>query len=159
MEFAQINRAPVEEAARNMLEAFDRLGLTRLGAADLISAGGRDATAQTALASLVEAECLRENLGQYERTEAGRLAVAGPTDLTLLGRSGCHLCDEALRQIEPIATRLGARLRVVDIDTDEVLRKRYTVHVPVLFLGSRELVRHQIDSGQVRDELLRARGK
>jgi len=157
VESGSIDRAPVEQTARNILETFDRLGLTRLAAADLIPAAGNGAAAQAALAGLIEANYLRENIGQYERTEAGRIEVAGPTDLTLLSRSGCHLCEEALPQIEPLAARFGLQLRVVDIDTDRSLRERYHTHVPVLFLGPRELARHQIDIRQIQDELSGAR--
>ncbi|HVB98043.1 MAG TPA: glutaredoxin family protein [Candidatus Dormibacteraeota bacterium] len=153
MELGKAAQAPVEEASRHILEAFDRLGLARLGAADLTEAAADGAAARAALARLVEAECLRENLGKYERTEVGRLAVAGPLDLTLLSRAGCHLCEHALREIQPLAARFGAQVRVVDIDSDGALRDRYNIHVPVLFLGARELARLEIDPGEVQAAL------
>lgn len=156
METDKGSYAPVSDTARKILESFDRTGLTRLGAADLIAAAGSDAAAETALAGLVEAGYLRENLGQYERSEAGRLEVAGPLDLTVLSRSRCHLCEEALRQVEPLVPRFGARLRVVDIDSDAVLRERYNTEVPVIFLGRRELAHHSADARQIQEELSRA---
>lgn len=145
----------MEEAGRKILETFDRLGLTRVAAGDLLAAAGEDAAAEAALSSLIQQKYLRENSGQYERTEAGRLAIAGPSDLTLLSRAGCHLCEKAMREIEPIAARFGARLREVDIDTDSVLRECYNTHIPALFVGSRELARHTIDPREVEEELSR----
>jgi glutaredoxin len=142
----------MEDHAKQILETFDRLGLTRLGAADFAlptGTGARDA----ALAALVQSGCLREVAGQFERTEWGRLEIAGPLDLTFLSRSGCHLCEEALRQIEPLMGGFGAELRVVNVDTDRTLRERYGNEVPVIFLGSRELQRNRIDPGKVRAEL------
>lgn len=147
----------MEPAARNILEAFDRLGLTRLGAADLVTAAGNGATAQATLSWLIEANYLRESMGQYERTEAGRLEVAGPADLTLLSRAGCHLCEEALLRIEPLAARYGIKVRVVDIDSDSSLLERFHIYVPVLFLGTRELARYQVDPSQIQAELSGAR--
>lgn len=147
----------MEETARNLLKMFDRLGLTRLGAADLLGAGQNAPDARAALSRLLDERLLRETFGQYERTEAGKLEAAGHSDLTLLGRSGCHLCEVAWREIEPLAVEMGANLRKVDIDTDGVLRERYNTEVPVLFLGSRELARHRVDASRLKDELLRLR--
>lgn len=148
---------PAAEAARKILDAFDRLGLTRVSAADLLVAAGEGSAAEEAVTALTRQKYLREALGQYERTEVGRLAAAGPSDWTLLSRSGCHLCEEALFLIEPVAAKFGARLRVVDIDTDSVLRESYDTHVPVLFVGSRELARHSIRPRWVEDALSQAR--
>ncbi len=159
MEFLKAADGPVEKAARHILEAFDRTDQASLGEADLIQKvqGAKvaedAAAARAALGCLVEARCLRENQGEYRRTEAGRLAVAGPSDLTLLSRTGCHLCERAWQEIRPLAARFGARVRVVDIDSDGALLDRYNIYVPVLFLGARELARLEIDPGMVRAEL------
>ena len=147
----------MEESARNILKAFDRLGLTRLGAADLLGEQQDESAARAAFSALLQEGLLRETFGQYERTEAGRLEAAGPSDLTLLGRSGCHLCEVALREIKPLAAEMGVDLRKVDIDTDGVLRELYNTEVPVLFLGRKELARHRIDARRLKDELLRVR--
>jgi hypothetical protein len=75
----------------------------------------------------------------------------------LLTRAGCHLCDQALRQIEPLVSKLGAQLRLVDVDSDLVLRQDYGLDVPVLFVGSREIARHQINPAGIRAALRDAR--
>ncbi len=146
----------MEETSRRVLETFDRLGLTRLRAADFPSPE-HSAAAQALLAELLTSGHLRQVQGFYERTEIGRLEVAAPLEMTLLTRPGCHLCQEALRQIEPLVTRFGALLRVINVDSDHTLRDRYGDDVPVVFLGNREVARHRIDPGRVRLELSRAR--
>jgi glutaredoxin len=98
---------------------------------------------------------LRQGPGRdsYVRTEDGRLAVAGPLDVTLYTRPGCHLCDEAKAQIAPLLAKSGARLREVNIDADPVLRERYNVDVPVIFLGARKVAKHRVDLAQFRRQL------
>lgn len=93
----------------------------------------------------------------YTLTEDGKLALAAPLDVTLYTRPGCHLCDEAKTQIAPLLRRAGARLREVNIDDDEVLRERYNVDVPVLFLGARKVAKHRVDLEQFQRQLADAK--
>jgi hypothetical protein len=73
--------------------------------------------------------------------------------LTLLSRAYCHLCDEMLEAVRPIAAAHGAGLAVVDVDTDRALEAAYGDLVPVLFAGKpgddRELCRHRLDRTRV----------
>ncbi|HEV2387152.1 MAG TPA: glutaredoxin family protein [Candidatus Acidoferrales bacterium] len=141
---------------RLLLEAFDRLETARLRPTDLATAAQASPEAtQAALARLAAGGCLRETAGQFERTELGRLEVAGPRDLTLLSRPGCHLCEEARRAIHPLLAESGARLRVVDVDSDRMLRELFGNEIPVLFLGRREIARHRISARQLREDLRR----
>jgi glutaredoxin len=91
-----------------------------------------------------------------EPVEDGRIAAAGPHDLTLYSRPGCHLCDEMKKQIAPLVTQFRARLREVNVDSDPVLRQRYNEEVPVLFLGSRKVAKYSVDVEQLRRQLQRA---
>jgi glutaredoxin len=150
----------MDDISRRILETFDRVKLSRLAATDLAAAAARVSApeaAVAAVANLVAGGWLREAAGHYERTELGRLQIAGERELTLLSREGCKLCVEALHQLEPLVSAFGAALRVVDVDTDQTLRARYGLDVPVLFLGSREVARHRIDLHELRSELTRAR--
>jgi glutaredoxin len=92
----------------------------------------------------------------YALAEDGKLELAAPLDVTLYTRPGCHLCDEAKAQIAPLLRRAGARLRQVNIDDDEVLRERYNVDVPVLFLGARRVAKHRVDLTQFERQLAEA---
>jgi Glutaredoxin-like domain (DUF836) len=147
----------MDETALQILRSFDRLALSRLCEDDLLAAATNTAEARAALVDLVDSGALRENAGQYERTEFGRLEAAGPLELTLLTRAGCHLCDQALRQIEPLVSKLGAHLRLVDVDSDRVLREDYGLDVPVLFLGNSEIARHRFDPAGIRAAFSSAR--
>lgn len=94
---------------------------------------------------------------RFSRTEDGRLAIAGPLDVTLYTRPGCHLCDEMKAQVAPLIRRAGAKLREVNIDTDPILRDRYDVEVPVLLLGARKIAKYHLDAEQFRRQLDQAR--
>jgi glutaredoxin len=73
--------------------------------------------------------------------------------ITLYGRPGCHLCDDAraiLRQIQ------GARpfvLQEVDIETDDRLFKRYLERIPVIALDGEELFDLFVDEEALRRKL------
>ena len=95
--------------------------------------------------------------GAMRRTEAGRLALAGPLDLTLYTRTGCHLCDEMKAALAPLAREFAARILEVDVDQAEELRALYGNDVPVLFLGSRKAAKHRLDVRQMRRQMEEAK--
>jgi glutaredoxin len=90
--------------------------------------------------------------------EDARLAAAGALDVTLYTRPGCHLCEEAKVEMAPLLAEFGARLREVNIDEDAVLRERYGLDVPVIFLGARKVAKHRVDGKQLRRRLEEAGG-
>jgi Glutaredoxin-like domain (DUF836) len=73
--------------------------------------------------------------------------------LTLLSRAYCHLCDEMLMALRPIANAHAASIRVVDVDAHPALEATYGDDVPVLFVGDpgtgEELSRHRLDPARV----------
>lgn len=144
----------MEGSVREILESFDRLNLTRLRASDF-AVTAEPSERDGVLAELVKSGCLREIGDQFERTEWGRLEIAGPDVVTFLHRPECHLCEVAFHQIEPHISKFNLQLRIVNVDADQVLRERYGYEVPVVFLGNRELGRNRIDSGKVQAELAR----
>ena len=77
--------------------------------------------------------------------------------LTLLTRAYCHLCDEMLAAIRPIAASHAAPLDVVDVDGDPALEAAYGELVPVLFAGApatgEELSRYRLDRARVLEAL------
>ncbi len=50
--------------------------------------------------------------------------------LVLLGKPGCHLCDDARAVLE----RVGASFREVDITADDALHAAYLERIPVIVL-------------------------
>lgn len=73
--------------------------------------------------------------------------------LTLLTRAYCHLCDEMLAALRPVAAENAASIAVVDVDADLALEAEYGDHVPVLFAGApgegTELCRRRFDRARV----------
>lgn len=77
--------------------------------------------------------------------------MTGRTGLVLVGRKGCHLCDEALRLLD----ELGLAAEVLDVDHDERLFELYDWRVPVILHGGRVLAEGRI----TREQLTRALGE
>ena len=136
---------------RDILSAFDRPGAQERSLAEL----GEPSRVREVLAQLVDLGWLRPVAasGQYTRTEDGRLQLAGPLDLTIYSRPGCHLCEEAKSQMAPLLTEFGARLTEINIDEDPQLRARYDYDVPVIIMGSRKIAKHRVDLVQFRRQL------
>ena len=74
-------------------------------------------------------------------------------DLTLLGRSYCHLCHEMEVALAPLAEEFGASVTVLDVDSDPALEARYDQLVPALLHGEAELCHHFLDEPKVREYL------
>jgi len=77
--------------------------------------------------------------------------------LTLLSRAYCHLCDDMLAALAPLAARHGAKVVVIDVDAHPALEARYGARVPVLLAGppetGTELCHYRLDAAAVRRAL------
>lgn len=92
-----------------------------------------------------------------EHPEDARLAAAGPREVTLYTRPGCHLCEEAKTAIAPVLREFAGVLREVNIDKDAVLKERYGLDIPVIFIGARKAAKHRVDLQQFRRQLEQAK--
>jgi glutaredoxin len=54
--------------------------------------------------------------------------------LTLYGKPGCHLCDDARAAVERVTAGREVALEQVDITRDPALHARYGERIPVLQL-------------------------
>ena len=54
--------------------------------------------------------------------------------ITLYGRPGCHLCDDARAVIERVCADLGESYAEVSIDDDPELLARFGEEIPVTFV-------------------------
>ena len=148
---------------RTALEAFEATGariVARETLEEALAANGvacRE-TCEGLLEDLVREKLLvaEEGGASFRRTEAGRLALASPRELTLYTRAGCHLCEEMKAALKPLLREFRVRLAEVDVDGDEELRAAYGNDVPVLILGARKVAKHRLDVGQLRRQLDRA---
>ena len=74
--------------------------------------------------------------------------------MTLYGRDGCHLCDEARRSIVALDAGLGGiELREVDIEADDRLLAAYLERIPVVELDGREVSELEFDRDAFLDAL------
>ena len=69
--------------------------------------------------------------------------------LTLYGRPGCHLCDDA----RAVLDRVGEPYDEVDIESDDELFKRYLERIPVVAVDGEELFDFFVDEGALRARL------
>lgn len=58
--------------------------------------------------------------------------------VTLYGRPGCHLCDDARAIIEEICAELGESYVEISIDDDPDLADRFAEEIPVTFVDGRQ---------------------
>lgn len=76
--------------------------------------------------------------------------------VTLYGRPGCHLCDEARAVLQRLRARFGFALEEVDITTDDALHRRYLERIPVIALDGEELFDFFVDEAVLADRLREA---
>ena len=65
--------------------------------------------------------------------------------LTLYGKPGCHLCDDARVAVERVTARRDVPLEQVDISRDPVLYKRYGERIPVLEMDGETVFEFFVD--------------
>ncbi len=70
--------------------------------------------------------------------------------LTLLGRTGCHLCEDMRAALQPWAARFAFDIEEIDITGQPDLEARYGWDIPVLFSGETEICRHYLDEAALR---------
>lgn len=75
--------------------------------------------------------------------------------ITLYGREGCHLCDDARVVVERVCADLGETYVEVDIDTDEDLQDRFGEEIPVTFVDGRQHDFWRVDEARLRAALAR----
>ncbi len=78
-----------------------------------------------------------------------------PPRVTLYGRAGCHLCDEARVVIERVCADLDESYAEVDITTDAALLERFTEEIPVTFVDGRPHDFWRVDEQRLRAALAR----
>jgi len=79
--------------------------------------------------------------------------------VTLFGRPGCHLCDDALAVLERIRSDVPFDLRTVNIEDDDALLRAYLVRIPVVSVDGEEVYDYYVDERDLRARLARvARG-
>jgi Glutaredoxin-like domain (DUF836) len=78
----------------------------------------------------------------------GRVSV-----LTLFGRPGCHLCDDARAVVGEVLAGRDVALREVDVTLDPTLERRYGERIPVVAVDGEELFDYVVDPDALRERL------
>lgn len=76
--------------------------------------------------------------------------------VTLYTRPGCHLCEEARREILRAGRRDDYTLEEVDIDSDPELKARYGFDIPVVRVGDTVAFKHRLTAEEFRKQLTAA---
>jgi hypothetical protein len=79
--------------------------------------------------------------------------------ITLYGRPGCHLCEEARAELQPIAAAAGATIDEVNIDLDDALLLRMLERIPVIEVAGEEVCELWVDPPAVARALTAASAK
>ena len=76
-------------------------------------------------------------------------------ELTLIGKPGCHLCDDAEQVVDAVLKELELELRVdkKNILDDEQLFARYSEEIPVLLINGKVHNYWRIDPERLRSAL------
>ena len=74
-------------------------------------------------------------------------------ELVLLGKPGCHLCEDMRGVVAPVAAALGLRLRERDVRSDPELEGLDGHDIPILLLDGREVARHRVSAEELRARL------
>jgi hypothetical protein len=57
--------------------------------------------------------------------------------ITLIGKPGCHLCDDAREAVERVAGQTGATWHELSILDDQQLAEQYAEQIPVVLVDGR----------------------
>jgi glutaredoxin len=69
--------------------------------------------------------------------------------VTLYGKPGCHLCDDAREAVERVRADHPFELEEVDVSLDAELNRDYGERIPVLELDGEELFEFYVDEAEL----------
>ena len=78
--------------------------------------------------------------------------------LTLYGKPGCHLCDEARAAVARVRAERPFGLDEVDVSLDPALHRRFGERIPVLELEGEVLFEYHVDERALVERLDRVDG-
>ncbi|MFC5764623.1 glutaredoxin family protein [Actinacidiphila bryophytorum] len=73
--------------------------------------------------------------------------------VTLIGKPGCHLCDDARAVVQEVAAEAGAAVVEQDITQDEELYRRYWEQIPVVLVDGEQHTFWRVDAERLRRAL------
>ena len=76
-----------------------------------------------------------------------------PPSVTLYGKPGCCLCDDARETVAAVRRELPFDLEEVDVSIDPALMREYGERIPVLEVDGEELFELRVDPLELRQRL------
>ena len=73
--------------------------------------------------------------------------------ITLIGKPGCHLCDDARAVVARVAEDLGVGWSELDITADQALSEEYGEQIPVTLVDGRRHDFWRVDEARLRAAL------
>ncbi|MBA2645099.1 MAG: glutaredoxin family protein [Solirubrobacterales bacterium] len=73
--------------------------------------------------------------------------------VTLYGRPGCCLCDQARARLLLMRAERPFELVEVDITSDDALHRRFLVRIPVVALDGQEIYDYEVDEADLAGRL------
>ncbi len=77
------------------------------------------------------------------------------TELTLIGKPGCHLCDEARVVVDEVLADFGESVSLTELSIldDAALHEQYVEEIPVLLIDGRVHNIWRVDPARLRSAL------
>jgi glutaredoxin len=73
--------------------------------------------------------------------------------ITVIGKAGCHLCEDAREVVARVAAEAGADVEELSIDDDPDLAERYWEQVPVVLVDGAQHTFFRVDEDRLRQAL------
>ena len=73
--------------------------------------------------------------------------------ITLIGKPGCHLCDDARVVVERVAADTGVGWQELSILDDDGLREQYAELIPVVLVDGEQHDFYRVDESRLRAAL------
>ncbi|WP_253883647.1 glutaredoxin family protein [Actinomadura rupiterrae] len=87
----------------------------------------------------------------------GHVAPVSEVVVTMLGKPGCHLCDDARGVIERVVADEGVRFEERDITQDEELQREYWEQIPVTLVDGVQVDFWRVDEARLRAAIAKRR--
>jgi glutaredoxin len=78
--------------------------------------------------------------------------------VTVYGKPGCHLCEDAVEVVARVCAELGTSYAEVDITSDPELQRRFGEQIPVTFVDGAQHDFWRVDERRLRAALSRSPG-
>ncbi|HYH87097.1 MAG TPA: glutaredoxin family protein [Pyrinomonadaceae bacterium] len=76
--------------------------------------------------------------------------MASKTRVTFYTKAGCHLCEDAKREIERAGCSDLFDFEEIDILTDPDLQRRYGTEIPVVLINGTHAFKYRLTAGDFR---------